>query len=245
MAISVWQERKVFERTDVILTASEWSRGILERQYFVPPTKVVVISNSPMIPPEAIPHRIDIRRDKDPAQPLRLLFVGRVAHRKGLDIAEETACELTSRGVKTHLTVVGMDGEGSQETDYVGLLRKGDPEELNRYVQFFRSAHFLIHPARFEAAGIVPSEAAAFGTPTITNDVGGLATTVKDGVSGVVLPRDCGPQRYADAIEGLLPGSVRYFEMCAGARARYENELRWDHVEPRFGTCSSLQRSTQ
>lgn len=78
-----------------------------------------------------------------------------------------------------------------------------------------------------EAAGIVCSEAAAFGVPTITNAAGGLATTVKDGVSGIALPRGSKAERYVEAIEGLINEPGNYQHLRLAARERYEHELNW------------------
>jgi glycosyltransferase involved in cell wall biosynthesis len=110
----------------------------------------------------------------------------------------------------------------------VGPFSKSIPEQLDKYVDLYRLAHLLIHPAIFEAAGIVPSEAAAFGTPTITNDAGGLATTVADGESGIVLPTWSKPEVYVKAILDMVKNPGSYYGLCQKARARYEQELNWD-----------------
>jgi len=98
---------------------------------------------------------------------------------------------------------------------------------LKGYVSHYQWAHLLIHPARYEAAGIVCSEAAAFGAPTITNAAGGLATTVKEEVSGIVLPRGSTAEKYVEAIEGFLNNPQRYARMSKTARERYFEELNW------------------
>jgi glycosyltransferase involved in cell wall biosynthesis len=98
---------------------------------------------------------------------------------------------------------------------------------LREYISQYQWAHLLIHPARYEAAGIVCSEAAALGVPTITNAAGGLATTVKDGVSGIVLPRGSAAETYVSAIEGLLEDPHKYQQMSRSARERYAHELNW------------------
>ncbi|MCE5207921.1 MAG: glycosyltransferase, partial [Chloroflexi bacterium] len=93
---------------------------------------------------------------------------------------------------------------------------------------------FLIHPARFEAAGIVPAEAAAFGVPTITNNVGGLATTVADRVSGVVLPKHSPAESYVRVLKEYCDNPVAYHLLCETTRQRYETELNWDVVSKKL-----------
>ena len=71
------------------------------------------------------------------------------------------------------------------------------------------------------------SEAAAFGIPTITNNSGGLSTSVKNGISGIVLPQGSTPDAYANIIIGLMKNPKNYFDLCKTTRLRYEKELHW------------------
>jgi glycosyltransferase involved in cell wall biosynthesis len=111
---------------------------------------------------------------------------------------------------------------------FMGQYNKTIPEQLRAYVNNYQWANFLIHPARFEAAGIVPSEAAAFGTPTITNNVGGLGTTVEDGVSGIVLPKNSPANAYVSALKTAIEEQAAYDRLCETTRERYERELNWE-----------------
>ena len=150
--------------------------------------------------------------------------MGREYHRKGIDVALDVVEQLNENGVLAELRVCGLEGEDTAYAKFVGLFRKSVPEELEQYIALYHWAHFLIHPARFEPAGIVPGEAAAFGTPTITNDVGGLATTVEHGESGIVLPGGSPPEAYVEAIIGLVNNPKRYYDLSARTRQRYERE---------------------
>jgi glycosyltransferase involved in cell wall biosynthesis len=132
------------------------------------------------------------------------------------------------------LTVCGTQGQSDQFVRFVGPFKKSDPGQLEQYIDLFRKAHLLIHPALFEPAGIVAAEAAAFGTPTITNDVGGLATTVADGESGIVLPKWSPPEAYVQAITRLIQYPEEYYALCRRTRQRYERELNWDAIGKRF-----------
>jgi glycosyltransferase involved in cell wall biosynthesis len=163
-----------------------------------------------------------------------LLLVGKSYLRKGVDVAIETVRLLNLQGIPAELTVCGVDRQDDKFVKFVGILKKNVTKQLEQYLDLYRHAHFLIHPSLFETAGIVPSEAAAFGTPTITNATGGLATTVADGVSGVVLPKGSLPQAYVDAISSLVHNPDRYYALCKSTRLRYERELNWDAVGRRF-----------
>jgi glycosyltransferase involved in cell wall biosynthesis len=225
--ISMWQEKRAYRNSARVITTSEWSKEILAGNYKVPVEKIRVYPMPSALPMDIVPQKVDIPSWKALQGTLRLLFVGRDYRRKGLDIAIEAARMLNADGVPTELVVCGAPGQSDQIIKFAGIFMKNDPEQLNQYTELYRRAHLLIHPAYFEAAGIVPGEAAAFGTPTITNNTGGIGTTVKDGVSGVVLPRGSPAGVYVEKIKELIANPEAYYRLCRTARERYELELNW------------------
>ena len=227
LAFSVWQEQRAFSKAAGIVTMSEWSKRIIVESYSVRPERVKVIPMPSALPDNVIPKEINVQNEKHLDNTLRILLVGRVYERKGIDIAIEIVRQLNEQGQPAELTVCGLNEKSVKApfVQFVGPYHKSDPEQLQQYVGWYRWAHILLHPARFEAAGIVPSEAAAFGTPTITNDTGGLATTVKHGESGLVLPRNSSPEAYVQAIRELMAQPERYYALCQSTRQRYEKVL--------------------
>jgi glycosyltransferase involved in cell wall biosynthesis len=227
LMVSMWQEKRAFRKCKKVLTNSEWHRKILTDVYKVPMEHTGVFALPSTLPPQHIPEKVDMEL-KVLQGPLRLLLVGRDYRRKGIDIAIEVVHKLNAAGILTELTVCGTQGQADQFVKFVGPFKKSDPEQLEQYIDLYRRAHFLIHPALFEPAGIVAAEAAAFGTPTITNDVGGLATTVADGISGIVLPKWSPADAYVQAITRIIHNTEEYYALCQRTRQRYERELNWD-----------------
>jgi glycosyltransferase involved in cell wall biosynthesis len=232
MAINMWQEKLAFRNSVRVLTNSQWSKKVISATYGVPPSKIDIFVLPSALPVRVIPDRVDVTRWKKLESPFRLLLVGRDTEppRKGINIAIEVVRKLNTAGLPAELTICGTQGQSDQHIKYVGPFTKSLPEQLDKYVDLYRQAHLLIHPAVFEAAGIVPSEAAAFGTPTITNDAGGLATTVADRESGIVLPTWSEPDVYVKAILDLVNNPSSYYALCRKTRARYDRELNWDRT---------------
>ena len=148
-------------------------------------------------------------------------------HRKGVDIAIEVTQMLNNPGIPTQLRVVGQDRPSSENVKFMGLYTKNNPESKAQYIENYRWAHFHLFPSRFDTAGITPSEAAGFGVPTITNAAGGLATTVQDGVSGIVLPENSPAQRYVHAIRHYIEHPKAYQMLCQTTYQRYQSKLTW------------------
>ena len=97
------------------------------------------------------------------------------------------------------------------------------PQE--RLVDFYRAADVVLIPSRTESFGLVALEAASCGTPVVASDVGGLRTTVRDGVTGVLVAPD-GPDGYARGLERLLFDDALRQAMGA-AGVRYAHRYDW------------------
>ena len=230
LKMSVWQEKRAFAKCAKVTTRSQWSKDVLMKKYGLGEGKIELLNT----PPGFTEHTYQTPADINSIEPpVKLLLVGKVYKRKGIDIGIDVVKQLNRQGVPTKLTVCGLKQQNipeKNETDikFVGPFKKSDPAQVERYMALYKQAHFLIHPARFEAAGIVPSEAAAFGVPTITNDSGGLASTVKDGESGVVLPRGSPAEDYAKVIIDFVRQPQKYAQLRKTTYQRYKRELSCD-----------------
>jgi|LSQX01.3.fsa_nt_gb glycosyltransferase involved in cell wall biosynthesis len=226
---ALWIENRALHRSILVITHSEWSRNILEEEYGIDSNRIAVLPNPSSLPDKCLPEsRNNIKEKIASDHPLRLLFVGQDPHRKGLDIALEVVDGLNQAGIETTLTICGLTGNSTQTVRYEGKLDLEKPDELGAYTGYLNEAHLLLHPALFDPAPRVTAEAAAFGTPTITNNTGGLGTSVLDSVSGIVLPKGSPPEAYVQTISDLVNDPARYQKLCQTTRERYEKELNWD-----------------
>lgn len=219
-------ERTALSKSTRIITASRWAAEALTGHYRIPTERILVLPIPSSLPMSEIPREVE-HATLDPHD-LHLLAVAKDYHLKGIDIVEETVEILQSKGIHATLRVAGHSRPGSENVKFLGLFRKDVPAERAEYLAQYQWADFLLHPARYEAAGIVCGEAAAFGVPTITNAIGGLATTVEDGVSGVVLPISSPAQAYAEVIYHYLDNPGLYTRLRETTRERYERELNWN-----------------
>lgn len=221
-------EAKSIRACDRLITFSDASADVIVNEYKKDPAQVRVFPIPAYIPEEILPPQGAIH--KAIGQTLNLLLVGKRYHLRGVDIAEEVTNLLNQRGISTELRVVGMEGEDQTHIKFMGVYNKEHQNDLYAYFDFFNWAALLIHPSRFHSAGIVISEAAGFGVPTITNAAGGLATSVQHDRTGLVLPENSPPSAYADAITALVNDQMRYQRYCASARERFNEELNWERA---------------
>ena len=177
--------------------------------------KAVVIYNS--VAPEAVP--------APPADAPRLLFLGRLAPVKAVDVAIDAAARLAGRFPDLELTIVG---EGPERQN---LERRAADRGVAEQVRFagrvpdtrpyFERAAVVVMPSRWEETfGITALEAALMERPIVATRVGALPEVVADGETGILVPRD-DPEALAEACGHLLdhPALARRMGRAALERA--------------------------
>ncbi|MBG6182468.1 glycosyltransferase involved in cell wall biosynthesis [Arthrobacter sp. CAN_A214] len=149
----------------------------------------------------------------------RIVSVGRLVPRKGMDLVIRALRELKDAGHDdVELVIVGGPGsstglEGDPEAQRLKSLARTlgveDRVELRGQVQrgempaLLRSADAVVCAPWYEPFGIVPLEAMGCGVPVVAAAVGGLVDTVVDGRTGLhVPPRD--PAAIAGAVAEIL-----------------------------------------
>ena len=175
----------------------------------------------------------------------RILSVGRLVPRKGVDVVIQALPLLRDAGFQdVELIIVGGGGDAT-ETEADGearrLLAVASELDVRQQVSFrgqvpreampgiFRSADAVVCTPWYEPFGIVPLEAMACGIPVVAAAVGGLRDTVVNHRTGLhVPPRD--PHATAAALAYLLADQGLRQELGRAGQQRARARYSWDRV---------------
>ena len=147
------------------------------------------------------------------------LFFGYVRHYKGLDVLLSAWPRVRARR-PVKLVVAGEFYDDAAPYRTLAAAAGGEPHVrmIDRYLPdeeveaVFKAADVAVLPYRSATQSGVTHVAYALGVPVITTDVGGLAETVTEGETGLVVPSE-NPEALAEAV-------LRYFEQGMGERMR-------------------------
>jgi glycosyltransferase involved in cell wall biosynthesis len=198
---------------------------------------------------ELVPHGVDLDRFSPgplpPAQPLRLLAVGRLVEKKGFAVLLDALARLNA---PVHLRIVGDGPLRAQLERSIAARALGDRVVLTGPVTHhalpgaYADAHAVIVPSVQDTTGDrdglpnVVLEAMASGRPVVASDIAAIPSAVRDGYTGVLVP-PADPTALARALEQLALDAPLRARMGAAARTLVEREFELRKCTGRLLDC--------
>lgn len=188
-----WDRLKAeWSLADLVLVNSNWSRDALVRQG-VPLEKIIVV---PLAIDVAADHRAEAVY---PAGPLKVLWLGSIILRKGIQYLVEAARKLERQRVE--FLLVGPLGISEQAIRSfprnMRVLGRVTRDQLSHY---YRQAHLFVLPTLSDGFAITQLEAMAHALPVVTTP--NCGNVVTHGVDGFIVPAR-NSEALADAIARL------------------------------------------
>lgn len=159
---------------------------------------------------------------RQPHNPFRLLFVGKLSSIKGADLLPKIL-DILRGNFELRYTGTSEELTGSPYLpDNIRALGKisGDRELADIY----RQCDALLFPSRIEGFGLAALEAQACGRPVICTNSSSLPEVVSDGFSGFLCPMD-DIDAFAAAALKLQKNPAIWREMSLNARSQAETKF--------------------
>ena len=181
----------------------------------------------------------EIKIEPNISEKLQILFVGRIARVRRIELLLQAASQLT---IPFHLTIVGGEEKTSSITrggylDELKLLTKQlnlnnkvtftgkkAPSELK---PFYKLANIFVYPSLYENFGQPLIEAAAHGLPLISTPVGVARDIIIDGKTGYHITGKI--EEIKNRIESLTDPNLR-LEMGRKIQIEIKNRFNWENI---------------
>jgi alpha-maltose-1-phosphate synthase len=201
-------EKRIFDRSNLVVSWSNWAAESVVRDYGINPEKVTVVRNGTKFP-EARPHPQSGVGDHQ----LRLGFVGNDFIRKGGELLLRVHQEHFAD--RAHLTLVTSHNVRTRSLRNVSVLNNVPWDEL--MTQVMPSFDLFVFPTRFDYSPFAVVEAMAAGLPVIASKVGSIPEMVQEGFTGFLIEPD-NPEQLMDRISWAVNHQHQLHEMGEQAR---------------------------
>lgn len=224
-------ERELMEKANAIRSISGAIRRDIEAAYdFRFAEDQVIVSPLGL----ADPGKPDARQ----SERTTILFVGRLEHRKGIDVLldalplvlkEEPDLDfriigddtIPGPGKKTYRSAFEKSAAGREFADRVRFDGKVDDATLNRA---YAECDIFLSPSRYESFGLIFLEAMRQGKAVIGCDVGGMPEIIANEATGLLVPPG-DASALAAAILRLVRDPALRASMGAAGRLRFEEKF--------------------
>lgn len=202
-----------WEQADVIVVNSEWTRELLQEEN-APSEKIEVVPLAYEPGDGAAPRKGEV------GDPLRVLWVGTVSLRKGIQYLAEAARMLAGEPVA--IRVVGaLDIQRSAVAEWPSNMTWDGPVARSRIGDVYGAADVFVLPTVSDGFAITQLEAMAYGLPLVVTP--NCARVVEDGVTGFVAPAR-NPEALAEALRRFVrspESAIKMGERCRAEAERY------------------------
>jgi colanic acid/amylovoran biosynthesis glycosyltransferase len=187
--------------------------------------------------------------ERDP-QPGLLVYIGRLADKKGVDVLLEALVRVPSARVQ-------VIGEGPDRTALVALAARLGVADRVRFcgklpkrevLAALARAHAVVIPSKVGAGGdmegtpVVLCEAMAAGVPVVASDLGGLGECIDHGSTGLLVPPD-DVDALSATIAKVLSGSIDLDALGRAAAAEAARSLDIGAIAAAYGrVLASVRR---
>jgi glycogen synthase len=229
-------ERDICHEAWKVIACSEYMASELHRYFGTPYDKIVVVPNGFDLSAHVLDSeekKAALRRAYAPDDERLLLYVGRIAHEKGVHVLIEAMPAILAEYPNTRLLVAGKNGRRlapqaeqlgvAHAVQFLGFISDERRDHLYQVVDA------AIFPSLYEPFGIVALEAMGLGCSVIASNVGGLNEVVQHLEDGLkIYPDD--PASIAWAVGELFRDPVSAQERKERAKRKVREKYGWQGV---------------
>jgi glycogen synthase len=153
-------------------------------------------------------------RQRTDRQICRLLFVGRLSHRKGFDVLMAALPHIIAKAkTEVVMTIIGEDVRTPAGVSTWEALSTSVDEAVRRRIEYlgavtdeerddnYRNCDLFIAPSRYESFGLMYIEAMSYGIPAIGCRTGGIPDVIDHGITGLLVEPDNAPALAAATLQ--------------------------------------------
>jgi len=223
-------ERKIYNRSDIIFTFSDWLKKTFIKYFEIPESKIISIGAGINIEEKYLPTS-DYKKEYNNKN---ILFIGKEFERKGGLILLEAFKQVRMEIPDAKLIIIGptqkIKMEGVVE---LGYLSKNKESDIKKLVNSYQNSSVFVLPSLYEPFGISFLEAMAFKLPCIGTNNCAMPEIIDNEINGLLVEPN-NVQQLADSIILLLKEENICKEFGTNGFKKYKNNFTWEIVSKKM-----------
>jgi len=232
-------EKKLMKRSDALIAVSKYTVNELTDLYGIKREKIHVIYNGVDIDKfKPRPNKTELRQQFGLAEDKKIvLFVGRLYHRKGLEVLLQAVPQVLSEFGDTQFAISGT-GYKKKEENLKSLAKELNIEGQVKFLGYvpdeklpylYAASDIFVLPAIYENFPFAILEAQASALPVISTKVGGIPEFLNNGQNGFLIdPGDV--TQLSQNLLTLLQNQKLAEDMGKTGRALIEEKFSWQLI---------------
>ncbi len=221
-------DKKAFHQAAHCMLASDWCKQSAIADYGIDASKISIAPCGANLDQVPRAEMIASKQHKN----CQVVFLGVDWERKGGAIALEAFRQFRKEHPTATMRIIGcvppVEILADEGIEVITFLDKNKSAEMQRLHEILLETDLLLLPTRAECAGIVFCEAAAYSIPSISTNTGGVATYVREGINGYILPITAGAADYTAVMNNIWNNQPEFARLKQESRKLFEQELNWD-----------------
>lgn len=215
-----WTFNYLFKHATKVVSLGGKLTGILKSN-MKDHSKITVLPNAVLLPDSIIPKKFE-------NQKLKLLFIARFAHNKGIHILLEAIKQLNNEGYIDKLEF-NLGGKGPLFEYYSSNYKYSNVNYLGfvsdeQLVKEYETNDLFVFPTLFEGMPTVVLEAMSYGMPVIVSDVGATAELINSN-NGFLINKN--------SVEELKTAIIRFYNLSIKDKQQLSSNV-FNHVKNNY-----------
>lgn len=233
-----------YNRVQHVICPSQFSRKWLLRHAIETPTSVIPTGGIDKVMLDRAEVRLKLGIDPDQRV---LLYVGRLAKEKNLDLLLEAVALCFAEDPSLHLWVVG---DGPYREACIEKSRKLGIGNRVRFVGFvprsevnvyYAASDLFVFASITETQGLVIQEAMLYGLPPVCVLGGGATENVVDGINGLLVKNDA--REFSAGVQHVMRDESLYSRMASAAYVSVKDKTTKAMAENVVGVYQNVLRT--
>jgi glycosyltransferase involved in cell wall biosynthesis len=233
-------EQNAINKASKILVTSNWAKKEITRYYKCNANKINILPFGSNLEISPSLNKIKLSKNKFKKKICNIVSIGVDWERKGFSRTIKICKSLRSKGLTTHLTLIGSSHNKTLPSWVKNYSFLNKNIKINQKIisKILLKSDFHVLMTKSEAFGVAFAEASSHGVFNIAPNIGGIKGVIKNGINGKLFEKNCKNKKIVEYIYRCFMNKKKLKSKLIKTKLYYEKNLDWKIIGKNFNKIS-------